>query len=161
MDPSIKPHYDLVRLNTLLFQRCLDGIDDETAKTRINDRINNVAFIASHVLDARYFLANFVGLEVTNPFKEVLAGLSSIEEFTDFPVVLETLAAWKEISPVLTERLRVMTPADFEKPSPQDFPIDDGTILGGIAFLVNHESYHLGQLGLLRKYFNLNALSFR
>jgi uncharacterized damage-inducible protein DinB len=160
MDLSVKAHHEILRLNTRLFTRCLDGVDDEKARTRINDRTNNIAFLASHLVDARYFFANYLGLKLVNPFKEVLADLRSIEQFTEFPVVREVETAWQEVSPALAGRLGEMTPAELQKPSGQDFPYDDKTVLGGIAFLVQHESYHLGQLGLLRKCFHLPPLRF-
>ena len=38
--------------------------------------------------------------------------------------------------------------------SPQRFPIADSTRLGAIAFLAQHESYHVGQLALLARQAN-------
>ncbi len=160
MEPSVQPLYELLRLNTRLFANCLDGIDDEAARTRINDRTNNVAFIACHLVDARYFLAAYLGAEATNPLKEVLEGLKSIEDFTEFPVVKEVLAAWQEVSGLLAERCRSLSKADLGALSTQEFPVADDTVLGGIAFLIQHESYHIGQLGLLRRAFDLKAMSY-
>lgn len=33
---------------------------------------------------------------------------------------------------------------------PQPFPIEEQNILGGVSFLAEHESYHIGQMGYLR-----------
>lgn len=160
MEPQIVPIHRLLRLNSRLFVNCLEGLDDEMARRRVSQRTNNVAFIASHVVDARYFLAGYLGVTVTNPFKELLGGLKSIAEFTEFPVIREILAAWHDVSGILEERLARLTAAELRAPSPQSFPIDDASVLGGLAFLIQHESYHLGQLGLLRKCLGLEAMSY-
>jgi len=160
MEPTVQPFYELLRLNTKLLANCLDGLDDETARRRIDDKTNNVAFITCHLVDARYFLAAYLGVEAVNPLKEVLEGLKSIEDFTEFPLVQEVLAAWEEVSKLLAERFQCLSPAELAAKSSQTFPLADGTVLGGIAFLIQHDSYHVGQLGLLRKSLGLKAMSY-
>ena len=41
------------------------------------------------------------------------------------------------------------------------FPGVDRTRLGALTFLVQHDSYHIGQLALLRKPAGLPAMSYR
>ena len=41
------------------------------------------------------------------------------------------------------------------------FPLANGTLLGTLTFLVQHDSYHLGQLSLLRKYCGLPAMRYQ
>jgi uncharacterized damage-inducible protein DinB len=160
MEAPIQPLYELLKLNTKLFVNCLEGFDEETARTRINDRTNNVAFLTTHLVDARYFLSAYLGVTATNPFKEMLEGLTSIEGFTEFPLVQEVKTAWHEVSQLLAERFDSLTAADLSAESSQKFPIEDDRVLGGIAFLIQHEAYHLGQLGLLRRAFDLKAMSY-
>ena len=42
----------------------------------------------------------------------------------------------------------------LEGASPIEFPIESKTILGAIAFLALHESYHMGQLAYVRRFFD-------
>lgn len=166
MEDVLKPFRELMQLNTRLFVSCLEGVDDQAARQRIHQRANNVAFISSHVIEARYFLAAYLGVEATNPFKEMLEGFSSIEEFSEFPVVKEILASWADVSRLLADRFETLTAEELARVSPQSFPMHRDTtpggvtVLGGIAFLVQHESYHLGQLGFLRKCLGLDAMSY-
>ena len=39
-------------------------------------------------------------------------------------------------------------------------PIDDTSVLGLLGFMVQHDSYHLGQLSLLRKHCGLPAMAY-
>jgi uncharacterized damage-inducible protein DinB len=38
--------------------------------------------------------------------------------------------------------------------------VSDGSVLGAVAFLAQHESYHMGQLGLLRKALGYPPMSY-
>jgi uncharacterized damage-inducible protein DinB len=42
----------------------------------------------------------------------------------------------------------------------QALPGADGTVLGALAFLAQHESYHVGQVALLRRQLGLPAMSY-
>jgi len=41
------------------------------------------------------------------------------------------------------------------------FPVADPTRLGTLAFLAQHDTYHIGQLALLRRFVGLKAMSYR
>jgi uncharacterized damage-inducible protein DinB len=69
-------------------------------------------------------------------------------ELPDLDVVL---GAWREVSTTLLERLRNATPEQLAASCPRSFPIEDKSVLGGLAFLTYHEGYHLGQLALMRR----------
>ena len=38
--------------------------------------------------------------------------------------------------------------------------VDDESVLGVIAFLLGHESFHIGQLAILRKYYGLDSMGY-
>ncbi len=44
--------------------------------------------------------------------------------------------------------------------SPLKSPIGDNTMGGTIAFLAQHESYDIGQLGYLKKYLTKEAMAY-
>jgi len=110
MDARIAPLLDILKLNTRLFLNCLDGVDDETAQTRPGDRVNNMTFIALHLVDARCYLAQYVGLEHENPYKH-LEDVASIEEMQDFPALAELRAAWSDVSERLAARFPALSDA--------------------------------------------------
>lgn len=47
---------------------------------------------------------------------------------------------------------------ELDEPAPQRYPGGDPSVLGALAFLVQHDSYHLGQLALLRRAHGLPAM---
>jgi uncharacterized damage-inducible protein DinB len=159
MEASILPLRLMVDLNTRLFANCLDGVDDDLARQRPDDAVNNFAFTALHLADARYFLAGLLGVEVENPFEEY-EEVSGIEDMQVFPSLEAILAAWQGLAPILTSRLEALTSQELGQKAPTEFPIGDPTLLGALAFLVQHEGYHIGQLGLMRKRLGLGAMSY-
>ncbi len=60
-------------------------------------------------------------------------------------------AAWRGVGERIAARLPLLTPAQLDAPAPGSFPGGDPSVLGALAFLSLHESYHLGQLGYLRR----------
>lgn len=158
-DPRIVPMVSTFRLDTRLLVNCFDGVDDEKALHRPSDEVNNMAFVAAHLTDSRRYLANMLGPEVDNPFPELDDG-TGIDDFPELPTVEALLKAWKEMGEVLNERLRAATPEQLDADAPIDFGVDDGSLLGGIAFLLHHEGYHIGQLGYLRKMMGLPAMKY-
>ena len=39
-------------------------------------------------------------------------------------------------------------------------PLEDSSVLGLLGFMVQHDSYHVGQLSMLRKHAGLPAMSY-
>jgi uncharacterized damage-inducible protein DinB len=161
MNPALEPLAALVDLNTALFRNCLAGVDDDQALARPSKGTNNIAFIAAHLVDARAWMARYIGLDEPKPYGGSLDYGSSIDELARLPTLAETMAAWSGVSERLRARLQQLGGSDLAAPSSQRFPAVPETVLGGLAFLVQHESYHVGQLALLRKYVGLPAMSYR
>lgn len=164
MPPSISQtaasHQAVLDLNTRLFLNSLDAVNDDTAQRRPSDETNNMAFIACHLVDARHFLAKLIGVEVINPFSDVLDEVNSIEEMDVYPPLGDIRTAWKTVSAVLRDGIAALSDEELAQQVEFAFPIDDDTLSGSIAFLLAHEGYHIGQLALLRKYVGLEAMRY-
>jgi len=160
MDTRLASLLEILQLNTRLFLNCLADVDDETAAKRPGGEANSIAFIALHVLDARYYLASLVGHEQTNPYKELLDPVNSIDELTQIPPLAGVRDAWRTVSSSLSDRLATLTAAELDNRAAQTFPVDDESLLGGIAFLQQHESFHIGQIAYLRRLLGLGSMSY-
>ena len=79
-----------------------------------------------------------------------------------FPPMSEILRAWTTASHALRARLDTMAPTELDARivSPFPLPVSDPTVLSLLAFLVQHDSYHIGQLALLRKHAGLPAMQY-
>jgi len=160
MNPRLDPLHTTLNLNARLFLSALGGVTDDVATTRPNSNTNHMAFIACHLLDARHYLAEYTGLATDKPFKDILEGAKGIEDIATFPALANILSEWKAISERLSEHLPKLEEWTLTADSPQSFPVEDKTVLGGITFLLEHESHHIGQLAYLRRYFAMPPLDW-
>ena len=151
MDSQVAPLHAILRLNTDLLLNCLDGLSDEEALRRLEGGGNTVAFLAAHLTDSRHFLANRLGHPLANRLSRYLAQASSIDDIVEWPSLAEQLQRWGTVSRHLCDVVAARTPQDLRRADVHRFPLGDSTELGLITFLVQHDSYHIGQLGFLRR----------
>jgi uncharacterized damage-inducible protein DinB len=161
MDIRIVPLAEILRLNTVLFRNCLDGLSDEQAAVRPTGATNSAAFIAAHLASSRFFLLKTLGVEEADPLAPYLDGRKGIDDIAQLPSLREIQSAWTQGAHLLRDRLDALTQADMDAPSNIRFPLANGTLLGTLTFLVQHDSYHLGQLSLLRKFAGLPAMRYQ
>ena len=161
MDARIGPLAEILRLNTVLFRNCLDGLTDANAAVRPSGETNSAAFIAAHLTNSRYFLLKQLGVDEPDPLARYLDGRKAISEVAQMPPLGEVQDAWTRAAHLLRDRLATLGAAELEAQTTMRFPLSDGTLLSTLTFLVQHDSYHVGQLSLLRKYCGLPAMRFQ
>ena len=150
-----------VELNTRLYLNCLAGVSDAHAVQRPSGLVNSMAYVACHVLDARFYLARFLGLELHNPIETLVGAAQSIDDIEALPTVAVLTRYWSDLSLTVQACVAGLLPADLNQPSTQRFPVKDRTMGAAIEFQLHHESYHIGQLALLRKYYGYPAMTYR
>ena len=163
VEPVARPLRALIELNTDLVLNCLDGISEADARARLAGVTNSISFLLAHIADARFFLAKLVGRPLENPLETRLSGVRSIDDAPSLPPLGELRGIWVAISGHVLQAVDEATAGQWAGPSGSEyaFPVADPTLLGAVAFLVQHESYHLGQISLLRKARGFAAMSYR
>ena len=159
MNTRLSPLLEILELNTRLFLNALDGVDDEKARARPAGG-NNMAFVACHILDARCYLAGMIGIEYEMPYASLLDEARSVDDLEDYPPLSGIRECWRAVSDLLSERMADMKDSQLAQTPGQRFPVGDRTVLGGIAFLVQHDSFHLGQLAQLRSQLGLGPMAY-
>ncbi len=160
MDPRIAPLAEMIRLNTRLFGNCLAELSDDQARTRPTGATNSSAYIAAHLVESRCFILKTLGVEHANPLERYTGGWKSIDEIQEWPSLAAISAAWKGVTDALNARLERIGAAELDAPLTTEMPLESKTVLGMLIFLVQHDSYHIGQLSLLRKHAGLPAMSY-
>ena len=160
MDPRAAPLANLLRLNAHLVRNCLADVTDAQAGARPLPALNGMAFLLAHLIDARHSLLELLGGAADNPLAPYLAGARSLDEVRALPPLAELLDAWAAIDAALAERLPAVTSSALDAPASPGVPGDDPSVLGALAFLVQHDSYHLGQLAMLRRAHGLPAMRY-
>lgn len=148
-------------LNTRLYLNCLLDVRDAHATLRPSSAVNSIAFVACHVLDARHFLAKFLALELSNPIESFVGAARGIDDVLSFPLLADVRHHWSLVSREIEPCIAGLLPGELSQVSSQRFPVNEPTIEAAIEFQLHHESYHIGQLALLRKYYGYAAMTYR
>jgi hypothetical protein len=159
-DQRLEGLLQFLDLNTKLFRNCLDGISDEVAQRQPNPETNSVAFLACHVIDAREYLAQLLGIPRTTQLRDSLQSYAAVVAYQHEPPLSEILDAWSSVTPQVRERLQALGPEALDAAAPESFPIDDRSLFGALVFLLHHESYHIGQVALVRKYHGVGSMRY-
>ena len=160
MNPRAAPFGALLRLNTHLLLNCFDQVTEDQASRRVVPQVNSMAFLAAHLIDARHELLAVVGGSAENPVRPHLATARSIDDVVGLPPLAELLNAWQQVASAIEERLAHVGDAALDAPSGRRFPGGDPSTLGALGFLVQHDSYHIGQLAMLRRVHGLPAMRY-
>ena len=134
MEAALAPLAGVLELNTDLLLNCLNGVSDEEAR-RLNRPLDN-------------------------PLTAYLDKAQGIDDSTDWPSLDDVRAAWRAVSAHLLAALPAISARELATPDAHRFPFPDTTRLGMIAFLTQHDSYHLGQLAFLRRQLGKPAMAY-
>src|SRR5262245_44542462 len=160
MDPRIAPLAGIFELNTDLLLNCLDGLSQDEAQRRLDGGGNSIIFLAAHLADTRHFLLGRLGQPLTNPLSRYLADAQSIEDIGEWPTLEEVRREWLAVSGHLSEALANLESAALERTGAHRFPVGDSSPLGMLAFLAQHDSYHVGQAAFIRRQLGKPAMTY-
>jgi uncharacterized damage-inducible protein DinB len=128
----------------------MEGIPAEQWLLKPGDSSNHLLWVMGHLIWARGNILKTLGQEGALVWAPQFARGSKCEDTGQYPQVDEVKAAWSDLSGRLATCLSEVPAEALEKP--HDRPTFDGKVGGFIAFLALHESYHVGQVGYLRRW---------
>ena len=145
----------LFETNASVLARTVDGIDHETSLRRPETAGNCMNWVLAHLVGARNGALKLVGAEPAGDLERLARcargskPLTDAEEAIDWDELVET---FEEQRKRLQASLGLVTADELARPLPEDenpFGVDSvGQMLGILHY---HETYHTGQLGILRR----------
>lgn len=158
MDLIIKSVMQGMDLNSRLYAGALEGLTREQLNRRCGPDSSPLVWIAGHLVSSRYGMAGLAGISMEVQWQDLFKRYSQIVEPDAYPDIEQIKNSFGEIGGRLTERLGQITDEELDASSPRDFPVADKSVRGGLVFLAWHESYHVGQMGFLRKWLGYKSL---
>lgn len=141
-----------------ILDRNLAGISHEESLLSTHDCANCINWLAGHILATRGRLTTLIqaGEPLLTPEETAAYAKGSGPIRAGDPCVpLERLIEGLRTSAAaVVERINAMTDADLERAlDPSRFPIkpDQPTVGASVTFLLLHEGYHAGQIGVVRR----------
>ena len=151
MSRLIQPLIDIFDFNTMTVSLVLADLDNEDAGRRMRQgEGSSITFLTGHLISTRHVMLQLVGAADDNPYLETFGTDAKPRDAEDYPDISELKSVWDG----LTERFgSALTEAGDElllSEPPSRYPVPDNTVRGALMFLAWHESYHVGQIGILR-----------
>ena len=159
MSNSIKHLLNQFNLQTRLFNNVTVAIKDDVAAKPMNQNTNHIAWLTGHIVSTRFMLAGALGLKETEPFPKLFQDGKGIDKTAKYPSMDSLTKDWKNLSAKIVSALNSLSEKALDTKMPSTVPT--GETLGDlISFLVHHEAYTLGQLGIYRRYYGLDAMKY-
>lgn len=152
-------------LHHRLYNNVLQDFSDEETNKRLygNTDINHVKYLAGHLLNSQYGLAMIAGIESGVKWNELFAvmGQSEAKDHFNYPSIDEIKDEWNEMYEPIRNGLTELSRDDLEQmpPKPFDQVADSAGELW--AFINHHIAYHIGQIGILRRGFGKEPMSYQ
>jgi DinB superfamily len=150
----------ILNLNERLYNNALAGVTEQQAKQRLSDHNNPLNWLATHTVWARHNLAALLGKPGNNPYNGMFENFKAFDESMQFDSLENIKKEWAIASALVKEGLESATEEHLGADAPFKNPTGDHSIGGTIAFLAQHESYDIGQMGLLKKFLTKEAMSY-
>lgn len=160
MSNSINQLGNIFNLNERLFNNALEGLTEQHAKERISAHNNPLSWLAAHTVDARYLMLVFLGKPAPSPYKDMFTNFRAYDPALGYPSIAEAKKEWQKVSGLLKDAVKSVSEEHLAAASPIKSPIGDFTNAGTLAFLAQHESYDIGQIGYLKKYYTKEAMKY-
>lgn len=140
--------------NLQLYKNSLLQVNPHAANQSVLTGINSFNTILLHMISTRFSMARLIGLAEPNPIKELT---DEEKNNPDYQLWLQWCA---DVTAKIEIKLRQMKAEELQATAKFNPPNGSNSVLGVVEFLLFHEAYHFGQLGILRKTMQLESLSF-
>jgi uncharacterized damage-inducible protein DinB len=154
----VKPLHEVFTMNTGLVNLAMQNVTETQASHRFDPGTNNSLWILGHITSTRHDILSMLGQPSQDPWQGVFK--KGINELSgqQLPSAEVILAEWKNISEKLAAQLNTVSSETLKATPPSPFPTTEQTMLAGVAFLGQHESYHVGQLSFIRRLLSEDGL---
>ena len=151
MSELILPVVTLFRFNSELLSLTLADVSPEGANRRLKEgQGSSIAYLTGHLMSSRYGLMKTLGAAREKPFKELFGAGVGSKDAPDYPPFDKLRKSWTDTSKRFHAALDAIDAEQALAPGPDSFPIPDQTLRGNLTFIAWHESYHVGQIGIMR-----------
>lgn len=155
-----------------LYHNVLAGLTDEETNRRLHGdtNMNHIKYIAGHLLNSQYGFGFLSGVKLEVKWDELFAVMNRSQARDDiqYPAIEEIVQEWDAIYEPIRKGLSRLPDAELAKvpPKPADkifenSPIFENTVASFLAFLNHHQAYHIGQIGILRRGFGKEPMSYQ
>ena len=149
--PSVAPLVFILSTNDSLVERTFQGVKPEELWTRPTPQSNPMLWLLGHMVTARAALLRSLGDDFDTGLGDLFTRGAQLQDASVYPTREKILDVSRELNARLYARLATVTDTALAQPATRAFTPAVQTGRDQLAFLVMHDTYHVGQLGYVRK----------
>jgi hypothetical protein len=154
---AIEPIALIFKLNNVLVSRTLDGLSEDDVWSR-HAGGNPISWILGHITESRANLLGHLGAPFETGWGPLFPQGGAVLERARAPSRASIEAGWQATHQAMRDAFAGLGDRRLSEASPVDLPGAD-SVAGLIGFYAFHESYHVGQLGYIRKRLGHSAVA--
>jgi uncharacterized protein YndB with AHSA1/START domain/uncharacterized damage-inducible protein DinB len=149
--PAVAPLALIFRVNDGLATRSLENATNEELWRRPTDKSNPMLWIFGHMVNTRAQMLKMFGESFDTGWGDVFDRGAGQHDTVRYPTRETVQAVSQDVNSRLYAKLGALTDAELATPATRSPTPAVKTIVDQIAFLVMHDTYHVGQLAYVRK----------
>jgi uncharacterized damage-inducible protein DinB len=162
MSNSIVAQRQTYSMSHQMMQVALGDLDPADAlRQPREDGGSSIAFLVGHLVTGRHTVLTCAGHEGIEPppWLDRFGGSSASTDGADYPPLGELAEVWNSLGPRFDDALAALDEEALAGPPGRDgLPLPEPNLRGLVTFMAFHESYHVGQVGLLRTQFGYSSI---
>jgi hypothetical protein len=147
------------RLLTDWYLFSLEEIADKDGNKVLSDQVNSLEWLAGHLITGRYRNILRLGVKI-EPYKSLDRFINqsapppnaiAFDKKIIYPSLTESREQWSNYAEIFLNAIKNVDEHILESALPFQIPTGGKTVEDALAFMIMHESYHIGQMSIIRK----------
>src|SRR5262245_43596924 len=147
----LQPLALIFKLNNNLIARSLEGLSDEDVWRQPSGSGNPIGWILGHLTETRAGMLTEMGTAFDCGWSRAFQRGSMLQDRSGYPARAAIEAAWKATHGAMRDAFANVAADQLTRPVSRRPVPGVETLADLIAFCGFHESYHVGQVGFIRK----------
>ncbi|WP_228432190.1 DinB family protein [Chryseobacterium cucumeris] len=150
------------RMHSQSFMNVLDGISEEDALKRIENKTNHIVWMAGNFVKMRYVLGSVLGLQGEDPYNDLFFQGKALDENFKYPTLAELKENFHTISAKVFQKLQEVTDEELDEifEIGMNIPFIKETKLNFVGMCIGREDYLCGQIGLMRRILDYPGMKY-
>ena len=149
--PAVAPLALIFTVNDSLAARSFEKVTDEEIWHRPTDKSNPMLWIFGHMVNTRAAMLKMLGEPFDTGWGDLFDRGAGLHDPARYPAREAVQNVARDVNSRLYAKLASLTDGELASPATRSFTPAVKTVTDQIAFLVMHDTYHVGQLAYVRK----------
>lgn len=150
------------RMHTQSFINVLDGVSEQDALKRIENKTNHIIWMAGNFVNMRYGLGMVLGLQDQDPNNDLFFQGKTLDESFKYPTLADLRKNFHDISSKVYQKLLEVTDEELDEifEIGMNIPFIKETKLNFVGMCIGREDYLSGQMGLMRRVLDYPGMKY-